>query len=81
MFIIILSCLYHLPIEMIVLSDGNNVAPVHIEAMIKKEAPFLSNVVLVGDGRDYLCCLMTLKVCVKLKLTVFLLILAEVVLY
>lgn len=49
--------------EMIVLSDGHNVAPVHIEAKIKREIPFLSNVMLVGDGRDYLCCLVTLKVC------------------
>ena len=48
--------------EMITLSDGHNVAPVHIEARIKKEVPFLSHVILVGDGYDYLCCLVTLKV-------------------
>ena len=46
---------------MIVLSNGHNVA-LHIEERIKKEVPFLSNVVLVGDGRDYVCCLVTLKV-------------------
>ena len=46
---------------MIVLSNGHNV-PIHIEERIKKEIPFLSNVVLVGDGQDYVCCLVTLKV-------------------
>lgn len=50
--------------ETITLSDGHNVAPVHIEASIKKEVPFLSHVILVGDGQDYLCCLVTLKVSV-----------------
>lgn len=49
-------------IEMIVLSNGHNVA-LHIEQRIKKEVPFLSNVVLVGDGQEYVCCLVTLKVC------------------
>ena len=53
-------------IEMIVLSNGHNV-PLHIEERIKKEVPFLSNVVLVGDGRDYVCCLVTLKVRLKLE--------------
>ena len=48
---------------MIVPSHGHNVAPVLIEARIKKEVPFLSNVMLVGDGQDYICCLLTLKVC------------------
>ena len=48
--------------EIIVLSEGHNVAPVPIEARIKQEIPFLSNVVLVGDGQDHLCCLVTLKV-------------------
>ena len=48
--------------EMIVLSNGHNVV-LHIEQRIKKEVPFLSNVVLVGDGQDYVCCLVTLKVC------------------
>lgn len=47
---------------MIVPSHGHNVAPVLIEARIKKEVPFLSNVMLVGDGQDYICCLLTLKV-------------------
>ena len=51
-------------IDMIVPSHGHNVAPVLIEARIKKEVPFLSNVMLVGDGQDYICCLLTLKVCV-----------------
>ena len=55
--------MYNLYVDMIVPSHGHNVAPILIEARIKKEIPFLSNVMLVGDGQDYICCLLTLKVC------------------
>ena len=47
---------------MIVLSNGQNIPLIRIEDRIKKEVPFLSNVVLVGDGQEYACCLVTLKV-------------------
>ena len=47
---------------MIVLSNGNNIAPVPIESRLKRELTFLSNVMVVGDGQRYLCCLVTLKV-------------------
>ena len=47
---------------MIVLSNAQNVPLTCIEEMIKKEVPFLSNIVLVGDGEEYVCCLVTLKV-------------------
>ena len=56
---------------MIVPSHGHNVAPVLIEARIKKEVPFLSNAMLVGDGQDYICCLLTLKVCAPTTCMVF----------
>lgn len=52
--------------DMIVLSHGHNVAPVRVEARIKKEVPFLSNIMLVGDGRGYICCLVTLKVSIDI---------------
>ena len=51
--------------ELIITSGGENIAPVPIEDRIKKEVPFLSNVMIVGDNHNYLTCLMTLKVCVS----------------
>ena len=44
------------------MSDGENIPPVPIENRIKNEIPFLSNVIVVGDQREFLTCLMTLKV-------------------
>ena len=44
-------------------SGGENVAPVRIEERIKSYVPFLSHVVVMGEGRSYLTCLLTLKVC------------------
>ena len=49
--------------ELIITSGGENIAPVPIEDRIKKEVPFFSNVMVVGDHRNYLTCLVTLKVC------------------
>lgn len=49
-------------LELIITSGGENVAPVPIENNIKQEVPFLSNVMVVGDHRNYLTCLLTLKV-------------------
>ena len=48
--------------EIIITAGGENIAPVPIEDSIKKNAPFISNVVLVGDKRKYITCLVTLKV-------------------
>ena len=49
-------------LELIITSGGENIAPVPIENNIKQEVPFLSNVMVVGDHRNYLTCLLTLKV-------------------
>ena len=57
------------------MSDGKNIPPVPIENRIKNEIPFLSNVIVVGDQRNFLTCLMTLKVhfhtCILLQLGYF----------
>jgi long-chain-fatty-acid--CoA ligase ACSBG len=49
-------------VELIITAGGENLAPVPIEDRIKAEVPFLSNVMLIGDKRKFLSCLVTLKV-------------------
>ena len=49
-------------VELIITAGGENVAPVPIEDRIKGEVPFLSNIILIGDKRKFLSCLVTLKV-------------------
>jgi len=49
--------------EIIIPAGGENVAPVNIEEEIKSELQeVVSNVMVVGDGKKYLTCLITLKV-------------------
>jgi long-chain-fatty-acid--CoA ligase ACSBG len=47
--------------ELIVTAGGENVAPVIIEDMIKERMKFISNVVVIGDKRKFLVCLITIK--------------------
>jgi len=48
--------------EILITAGGENVPPFIIEDMVKKELPCLSNVVLIGDRRKFLSCLVTLRV-------------------
>merc|ERR1711955_5032 len=47
--------------EILITAGGENVPPLLIEDMVKKELPCLSHVVLIGDRRKFLSCLVTLK--------------------
>lgn len=48
--------------EIIITSGGENVPPYNIEALIKSELTGLSHVLVVGNNRKYLTCLVTIKV-------------------
>ena len=47
--------------ELIVTSGGENVSPVQIENRLMELCPEISNVIVVGDKRNYLTCLVCLK--------------------
>ncbi|XP_065883895.1 long-chain-fatty-acid--CoA ligase ACSBG2-like isoform X3 [Dysidea avara] len=47
--------------DIITLHDGTKINPIEIEAAVKNEVDFLSNAMLIGDNREHLTCLLTLK--------------------
>ena len=53
--------------ELIITAGGENIPPVLIENEVKKAAPALSNVMVVGDKRKYLAMLVSLKCEVNLE--------------
>ena len=52
----------HLHSEVISTSNGSKIYPSLVENAIKREIPFLSHVMVLGDQRHYLICLVTIKV-------------------
>lgn len=54
-------------IELIILASGDKIAPVPIESAIKEELHIVSNVILVGDQRKFLSCLISFKVIIDSK--------------
>eukprot|EP01136_Pigoraptor_vietnamica_P024853 Opistho-1_new@78237 len=47
--------------ELIITAGGENVPPLVIEAVVKEEISIISNVMVIGDKRRYLICLITLR--------------------
>ena len=60
------ACNTYSYIDLITMENSIKVSPIDIENYIKNKVPFLSNVMLIGDKRKHLTCLMTLKVSKKL---------------
>ena len=47
--------------EIIITAGGENISPIPIENRVKESCPLLSHVVLIGDERKFLSCLLTIK--------------------
>ena len=46
--------------ELIITAGGENIPPVLIENQIKKALPCVSNVMVVGEQKPFLCCVLSL---------------------
>lgn len=57
--IAVYTCIYT---ELIAIGTGLKIHPIPIETEVKTEIPLVRNVVVIGEGRKYLSCLLTLKV-------------------
>jgi long-chain-fatty-acid--CoA ligase ACSBG len=47
--------------ELLVTAGGENVAPVIIENIAKEYMPYISNIMLIGDQRKFISCLISLR--------------------
>ncbi len=47
--------------ELIITAGGENVPPVLIEDIIKKELPCISNAMVIGDKKKFLSCLLVIQ--------------------
>jgi long-chain-fatty-acid--CoA ligase ACSBG len=47
--------------ELIKTSGGENIPPIRIEQRLQQELPMISQALVVGDGKNFLTCLFTLK--------------------
>lgn len=52
--------------EILITSTGKNIAPSHIENLLKTN-PLISQAMVVGDGKSYISCLITLNPTVAIK--------------
>ena len=50
------------PTELIITAGGENIPPVPIEDCIREQLRIVSNVMVIGDQKKYLSCLLTIKV-------------------
>ena len=58
--------------ELIITSGGENIPPVLIEEIMKSKMPCISQCVVIGDKRNYLTMMLTLKTKMNLETGLFL---------